>query len=491
MIYSVIDIGSAAVYLKVVSSNRGKLSVIDEIATEIGIGKEVYSSEYISHDSVSILVSVFHSYRRIMDDYRVDAFKVIATGALGNAKNASQVIEIVRMKTGFEIEILDSPVENYITYKALRDKIKDYEEIRQGAVIVDTHSGSTDITVYSKGRLISNDTIKLGSQIAVPYIEKVIAMVGDYPRVIADYISTLTRRAQKKVINRSIEHLLLLGNSAVSLSHLFFEDREEITADEFLKIYKKIIQKDYELEKKAGDKWVMVLFTVILCAVFLEATNAQKIYIPNISLSDGMITDMVERRSKSYDEDIFDAATEIARRFKCKLRHIRNVESNTQSLFDALYKRLDMDLDDAFILRLAVHLVEIGKSLRRSGYERASVDMLKHLDIFGVGREILDEIGYIALEIENIFSNDSNRIIHTVRTRKIAMILAIGMALDINNLQHIKIGAVLADEENEEFITVEMTGSDFTSTKIALEPVQEAFLDCLGYELRIVEDLCC
>lgn len=507
MVYSVIDIGSTAVFLKIVSSNRRQVHVIDEVATEIEIGREVYSTEYISRSSVIALVDILHSYARLMKDYRVDFHRIIAAGAIQNAKNASQVIEIVRMKTGFEIEILDSPVENYITYKALKDKMQDYQGFRQGAVIVDTHSGSTDITVYSKGRLISNDTIKLGSQIAVPYIEKVIAMVSDYPQTILDYVSTLTRRAQKKVINRNVHSLVLLGNSASALSRLYFDGRKEIGAEEFEELHKKVMRKEYDPEKKAGEKWEMMLFTIILCGIFLDASDAEIIRIPEVSLSDGVLSEIIDREqqgnsdlssnshsnpkaysSRWYEEDIFDAATEIARRFKCKLRHIRNMESNTRILFDALYERLDMDRRDGFTLRLAVHLSEIGKSLRRSGYERATCDMLRHLDIFGVSRAMMEEVGCIALELENIFSSDVNRIIHTIRTRKIAILLAIGMALDIDNLQQIKVVSVDADEE---CISITVAGEHFVSSRIALEPVREAFADCLGYELLMVEDVCC
>ncbi|MDO4754437.1 MAG: hypothetical protein Q4A41_05470, partial [Bacillota bacterium] len=491
MIYSAIDIGANAIEIKIVSFSGKKPELIDCISTPIRIGKEVYTSEYISSGSVSAMISILLSYQSILRDYHVEDYKVIATGALRNAKNASQVIEIMRMKTGFEIEILESPVENFITYKALKNKLKNYEAFRQGAIIVDTHSGSTDITVYSKGRLISNDTVKMGSQIAVPYIDKVISMIVDYPKVVGDYLSTLTRRAQKKIVNRNISYLLLLGTAASELSDLFFDGREEIPAEEFLEIHRRVMAKDYELEKKAGDRWQRLLFIVVLSGIFLNATDASSILMPRITLSDGVLADFVERgemRSEARDEDIFDAATEIARRFKCKIKHIRHVESHVRNLFRALEHTLDMNEDDFFTLRLAVHMVEIGKSLRRSGYEKASFDMLKHLDIFGVKRAVLDEIGYIALEIENIFSSDVNKIVHTVHSRKIAALIAVGLALDIDNLQQIRIEYIHVEED---CVSITISGQEFKSSMIAMEPVKEAFLDCFGYELRIVEELCC
>lgn len=75
-----------------------------------------------------------------------------------------------------------------------------------------------------------------------------------------------------------------------------------------------------------------------------------------------------------------EAAAEIAKRFKAKRAHIRNVEFNSLKPLDALRDKMGLDDHHRFLLRLAVHLVEIGKALKRSRYFEASGDMLKHID---------------------------------------------------------------------------------------------------------------
>lgn len=488
MIYAAIDIGSNTVDLKVVSYADAAMKEIDSISTDVGIGAEAYTGEHISSGSVLHLVTVLNGYRQLLRDYKVDAYRVIATGAFSNAKNAAQVIEIIRMQTGFEIEILDGPVENYITYKALRDKLPDFERIRKGAVLVDAHSGSTDITIYSKGKLLSNDTVRMGTQIAVPYIEKLISMAGDYPQIMRDYIDSLTRRAQKKIIHRNTDYLLLMGSGATELCERFFGGRRVLTDAEFLAVHSAMTERDYALEKSAGGSWNKLLFLMVLYGIFLEVTGAKQVMIPDVSLSDGIIADLIdrtlpdERRYALSEDDVFDAASEIARRFKCKLRHIRNVEANCLELFDSLRNPLQFGERDRYVLRLAVHIVEIGKALKRSGYERATHDMLRHLDLFGVCREDLDLVAQIALEIENIFSNESNRVVYSVQTRKIATLLAVGLALDITNLQHLRIEEV---EVRGKEVRLYLSGADTASTRIAMETVQDAFSDCMGYELLL------
>lgn len=487
MIYSAIHIGSTAVGIKIASDANNRFRAIDETLTPLEIGKEVYFQESVSHKTVRKLTDILKSYRQMLTEYRVDRVRVIATGAIAYAKNVLQLIEIIRMQTGFEVDILENPVENYLTYKALKYRLPDYDKMRQSSVIVDIHSGSTDITVYNKGRLVSNDTVKIGSREITPYIEKVMSMANDYPKVIADYITSFTRRTQKKIVQRDIRYLLILGADALEMSRLFFDGAAEIPAEDFWNIERKIMEKNYDFEKKAGSCWESMLFCFILCGIFLQASDAKIICFPNISLSDGVISHLIETANSQKDEeDIFDAATEIAKKFKCKLKHIRNLESNTLILYEALSDLLDLDDSDSFLLRLSCNIAEIGKSLKRSGYERASYDMLKHLDIFGVSRKEMENIGQIVLETEHIFSDDVTQIVHTVKTRKIAILLAIGMALDINNLQHIRIERVKIGNEE---VTVEISGSDFTSSLIALEPVQKAFLDGIGYKL-VVEDLC-
>lgn len=502
MIYSVIDIGSNSIDLKIVSFNGTTMKPVDEITMPVTMGSEVYTTSYISRESVLTLVDILRRYKRMMRDYSTDHHRVVATGMFQNSKNAKQVIEIVRMHTGLEIEIYEGPVENYITYMALRDKLPHLDEIRQGAVVVDVHSGSTDITIYSKGKLITNDNVKMGTQIAVPYLETLMAITGEYPVIMQDYISTLIRRVQKKMVHRKSDYLLLMGTDVSEFCSCFFDGKRELTKEDFRIVFEKVRNKDYELERKAGENWLKFVYLTILYGLFLESTEANQILIPEITLSDGMIANLIDATMPSHARyeaakaDIFDAAAEIAKRFKCKIKHIRNVEANALLLFDEVASLLDLTEEDRFILRLSAHIVEIGKALKRSRYERATYDMLKHLDLFGVSRSDLDLVGRIALEIENIFSSEINRAVYNIRSRKIAVILAVGLALDTTNLQHIRIEEVRIEENTKEStirenaIEMRFSGSDIASTKIAFESVRSAFADCTGYNLELLEDVC-
>lgn len=492
MIFAAIDISSNSVDLKIASYENGVFKSIVELSTAIDIGEEAYDNAYISVGSINLLVSTLLKYKKVFKEYGVERHKVIATGAIGSAKNSEQVKEIIRSRTGLYVDVIESAVENYHTYRALIEKQPNFMELRKSATIVDVHSGSTDVTIYHNNAFVSTDSFKVGTKIAAPLLEKLIGISLEYPSVLHDYLGALMRRSLKKVRDKASRNILIMGTYTREFSEIMFDGRREIEPAEFYEVFEKVLSRDFNLAQKAGDKWKDMVFLTLVSGIYVTEAEPDKIFLPDVSLIDGILVSAMEEvfpRDEKYqviEEDILEAAAEIAKRFKAKRAHIRNVEFNSLKLFDALRDKMGLDDHHRFLLRLAVHLVEIGKALKRSGFQRASYDMLKHIDLFGVEKDDMKTIANTAVELENIFSGEKPVILTNIMARKLAVLVAVGLALDITNYQRIKIESV---EVGKDSVILDLTGLDIAATGVKLKDVAISFLDCTGYELLLREDV--
>ena len=160
-LFAAIDLGSNALKLKIVQVNRGEMETLEDLSVQIPLGDEVFLSNTIQLETVKEAIETLHYFKKTMETYGVIHYKAVATSALREAENSKNIVEIIRMKTGLEVEVVEDTIEKFLTYKSMRDKLPNYKEVRKGALLVEVNSGSCDISIYNQNKLIKNDEIKL------------------------------------------------------------------------------------------------------------------------------------------------------------------------------------------------------------------------------------------------------------------------------------------------------------------------------------------
>lgn len=117
----VLDVGSNTVHLLVVDAHRGAHPTpMNSQKTALRLGDRIGSGHYLSADDTDELV-------RIVDDARKSAARLgceeliaFATSAIREATNATEVLDVVRTKTGVSLEVLPGEEESRLTFLAAR-----------------------------------------------------------------------------------------------------------------------------------------------------------------------------------------------------------------------------------------------------------------------------------------------------------------------------------------------------------------------------------
>ncbi len=162
--YAAIDIGSNAIRLLVAqvmpntcSPMIKKLSVI---RVPIRLGEDVFEDGIISEQKSVALMEAIQGFHHLLNAYEVEAVMACATSAMREAKNGDQITERIEKSTGIKIEIISGAKEAEIIFSA---GIAGFEDVESTYFYIDVGGGSTELTIFSKGRKISSKSFPIGT----------------------------------------------------------------------------------------------------------------------------------------------------------------------------------------------------------------------------------------------------------------------------------------------------------------------------------------
>jgi len=496
-IFAAIDVGSNTLKLKIVQYVDKKTLVLDNITKAVNIGEDVFANGNIEHETVKEIIGIMISFREIMNSYNVDVYRAVATGAMRNADNNLSVIEIVLMRSGIKIEIIEDGIEKFLTYKSMRDNLDDYREIRESSILVELNSGSCDVSLYSKNKLIFNEEFTLGTLVLKNIMQEIEDRNVSYPKIMAELIESRTGHMWGIIKRRRLENFLMIGGETGTLKRCIFGGREKINRSDFEFVHHRVMTDHLRFRKEIeayGMDWYEFVAAILVYGIFLKLVKTNTLLFPEINLRDGMIAEMIEKdykldRYKLFNNDIITLARNASVRYKSSTKHCREVEKNGMLIMDELKKHFTFNERDELLLRLAAILHEIGKFTRAKDYLAASFHKIRNLSIMGADNHEMMLVAYICkmladskssrASIDRLGQEDQNLIL------KLSSILSIADAIDKSRKQKIKIRGF--EVTSDEFSIMINKSTDITLEEWNLESRSYEFINAFGLVPKLME----
>jgi len=288
-----IDIGSNAIRLLIVNVITGKgentpnfkKSAI--IRVPIRLGADTFISGKISDENAARMQKAMSAFKLLMEVHGVKNYKACATSAMREATNGVEIAASIFNKTGVEIDIIDGKKEAEIIFSTDLTSIIDSNK---SYLYVDVGGGSTEITVFSNGKIINSKSFKIGT---VRYINK----KSKHPIWIEmeNWIKENTH---------NLESLSLIGSGG-NINKLFKMSGKLIGKPLsliYLKAHYQFLKKmSYEdriielgLNPDRAD--VIIPATKIFISA-MKWSGSHTIYVPKIGLADGIIKRLYYNKS--------------------------------------------------------------------------------------------------------------------------------------------------------------------------------------------------
>ncbi|MDO4633024.1 MAG: exopolyphosphatase [Eubacteriales bacterium] len=460
---------------------------IDYVSHRIELGADTYTEGKISIEKIDELCRVLKDFQRIMAGYQVESWRACATSAVREAQNKLQLVEHVKRTTGIEIENLDNSEQRFLDYKSVALGVRDFFKIiQESTAIVDVGSGSIQISLFDKDKLVTTQNIRIGN---LRIREKVADLAGKtlhMEAMVEELISNEIISFKKMYLkDRQIRHLVVGGDYVSDLL-----EKESVSSEEFKALFMKVIEcSPEEIAREYGipsESASLILPSLTLYKRLIEELGAETIWVTDMALSDGMAYDFAQKKKyirveHDFNDDIIAAARVIAKRYQCSKVHIKNLENIALSIFDKMKKVSGMNQRHRLLLQIAVILHGCGKYINLSNAADCSYNIIMSTEIIGLSlkerRIIANAVKYNTQEFH--YEDAASRLGMSpddyLLILKLTAILRVSNALDRSHKQ--KFENIKVQQKEHELIISTDTREDITLEKGLFPPKAEFFED--------------
>ena len=211
-----IDLGSNSTRLLIAELNNQEFNVLHRIHVVTKMSENLEQTGEISSAAVKRVNSALRTFKKLIIKNNVDEVFVIGTAALRDSKNADDLIENIRKKFDFEIDVLSGHDEGITTSLGVLHFMENIENF----LIVDIGGRSTEFIYEFENKIISQ-SLNLG---VVTLSEKYFSKLPSEQKLldkakfdIETELSNLNINDKKNVIG--------VSGTALSLASIFLDQQ--------------------------------------------------------------------------------------------------------------------------------------------------------------------------------------------------------------------------------------------------------------------------
>jgi len=501
-----IDVGSNAVRMVIAEvTPDGAIEVLERLQRAVRMGQDTFRRGRLGGQVMRAAVAVFRDYKQLLDLYRAEWVRAVATTAVREAVNVDTFLDRVFMATGLHVEVIGTSEESRLTVSAVRQVVGGALGVdRDEALIADVGGGSTLLTVLENGEIANSQSLRLGSV----RLQELLATGKEPPERSAE----LLRHQIRKVIS-SMRASLPLGNVrsfvAVGGDARFAArrigkptasaDLYTIDVHQFDKLVSRLEPYSAEeLSKRHGLPFAEAETLIPALLVYqhlLHDTRSKQMIVSHVSMRDGLLLELAGhvtgKEDESLSEGVIHSAFSVAEKYRVDLGHARNVAELSVRLFDELQADHGLGRRQRLLLRVAGLLHEVGAFVATAAHHKHSYYLITHSEIFGLNRHEIEIVAHVARYHRRSAPKPSHAQYVSlpresrVVINKLAAILRVADALSRGRLYQ---GRDLRFDRQGDDLTIYVPGArDLALERRAMAVKGDLFEDIYGMGIRLEE----
>ncbi len=504
-LFAAIDIGSHKLKMKIVETNHeGEFRTLEVADLLIPLGRDTFNDGKLSFESVKKTCEAIQGFKRLMTDYGVKEWRIVATSAIREASNRDFMIDRIRLLTGFDVEIINNSQEKFLTYKAIKWQLQNSQAIKsqEPTLILNISAGSIQLLLSESNLLVSSQNLKLGALRIKESIAKLEKHTLKFSKVLEEYIEAHIENVEYLKSSNEVTNFVLVSAEFEQLLTVLglLSPLKVMTLDKqhFDTIYNEIltmtnqsITEKYGISLAEAELFVPAL---ILIRKFFEKTSHKKMVIPNVSLVDGMIVERVNAHEKKenkmdFNQDILSYVRKLAERYKYNKKHSEFVEEASLMVFDRMASIHGLMKRARFLLQIAALLHDTGKYIGSDPHYVYSYNIINAAQIIGLSDDELSIVASVARyhshEAPSFDSSGINKLStkDKITAMKLIAIIRIADALDTSHKQKLKILSM--DIKEGRFVIKGEVSEEFVLEQWTFQMKAELFTEVFGIETAL------
>tara|TARA_B100000941_G_C28425558_1_gene511256 strand:+ start:52 stop:951 length:900 start_codon:yes stop_codon:yes gene_type:complete len=294
--YAAIDIGSNAIRVLIsnILSKENKPTVYTKssiIRVPIRLGEDSFSVGEISKINIKKLFKTLKAFKLLMKIHGVEKYMVCATSALREANNSKFIVKKIKDKLNLKIQIIDGKKEaEIISYSDIFNN--NSLKLSKDTIFIDVGGGSTEFSVLRDKKIISSKSFKIGTvrMINGTVSSKIWLDIRNWIKKNTPDSKNLIVLGSGGNINKIFKIAKIKEGNPISIFKLntLYQNLKKISYNE--RIY------NYNLNTDRAD---VILPALEIFIKSLKWSGSNKVFVPKIGLSDGMIKILYKKSLKN------------------------------------------------------------------------------------------------------------------------------------------------------------------------------------------------
>ncbi len=500
--FAAVDVGSYELAMKIFEfSGKNNMREVDCVRRRLDLGTDTYSHGRVSNEKMDELCRTLKEFADIMHAYRVDAYQAYGTSAIREMENSTIILDQIEQRTGIRVDTLGNAEQRFLDYKSVASKGESFRRIiEEKTAILDIGGGSIQISFFDNDTLVSTQNLRLGVLRTQEYINRFQVKNSGVENLIDEMVMAQLNTYKKLYLkDREIKNLIVIDDyiSAWVVKRTKGETDKAIIDDKnFLQLIERL--RTGSREQIAGSLGIpeenvpLMFISSILTECFARLMGAKQIWVPGVTLCDGIAYEYAEkirmfRGEHDFEKDILACAVNISKRYMGSRKRFETLEAITDTIFNSLKHIHGMGSRELLYLKLAAILHDCGKYISMVDIGETSYQIVMATEIIGLSRmerEIVANVVRFNHSRFIYFSNggsvgELDREAYLV-VAKLTAILRIASSLDRSHKQ--KLGKLKARLKDRQLMLTVNTDEDITLEKGFFEEKKEFFKEVFSVE---------
>lgn len=499
---AVIDVGSTSIRMAVAEIlPDGGYRTLESLQQSVSLGKDVFMFGRILPSTADECVKALRSFRRVLDEYRVEGGRVraVATSAVREAANRDAFIDRLYIATGFDVESIDEAEVNRLTYLSVSELIRTKPALKKDLLLIaEVGGGSSEVLELLNGRIRQARSYRLGTLRLREMLEDSHAPELRVREYLRKQIDSSLRQMRNTLPEAKTAQVLLIGGEArfaaaqihpdwdrTSLISLKVADVSRLT-DRLLKMSVDETVARYHFSYPDAETLVPCMVAYVRIARMLKLA---RVWVGDVSLRDGLLREQASagRWSEDFANQVIHSARELARKYAYDKRHADHVTELALTLFRAMQDEHRLPGLYELILRVSGILHDIGAYISNRSHHKHSMYLIQHSDLFGLSARFTRMAALIARYHRRAMPKPSHEEFNRqdradrIAVVKLASILRVADALDRGHTQRVK--RVQFEVTPDKLIIVAGRLTDLTLEMQAMEEKGRMFEEVFGKKI--------
>ena len=457
---AVIDIGATSIRMAIAEIDQaGNVRKLESLTQAVSLGKDTFTTGFISKATIEDCVRVLKSYRRVLNEFRItdpSQVRVVATSAVREARNTLAFLDRIYIATGFTVVPIDEAEVNRVTFMGIQPYLNSDAGLRAAkCLVMEVGGGSTELLMVKNGNVVFAHTYRLGSLRLHKTLETLRAPIAKLREIMEQQIDKTVAQVIERLPGGGSAQLIALGGDvrfAVAQMQPDWDGSEkailpvaslEQFTERLLKLSPDRIEHKYHITFPEAETVAPALLTYVHMA---QALNLDHILVTNTNLRDGLLQELAtpDAWSDEFRAQIVRSAMNLGRKYQFDEEYSTHVAELGRKLFLSLQDEHQLERRYEVILYIAALLHSIGHYVSNRSMHKHSMYLIRNSELFGLSKKDLLLVSLVARYHRRASPQPTHEGYGTlerderVAVSKLAAILRIAIALDDSRSHRIR-----------------------------------------------------